>query len=93
MKNYMNKSTDRELALQFWRDISDAEKKDLWQDFKRFNFSPSNNANELTGREIETIWKQEVNKKKFKDFLDTVSDEQICIDDDMDCLSPNFFKE
>ncbi len=88
----MCETKDRVLALQRWNALTKDEQQLMWENYKKYNFTPSNNPSELTGREIEKILKIEDNIKKFKEFSDKVSDDDIIIDDDMDCMPTEYFK-
>lgn len=56
----MENKTDRQLALEWWN--SHNKKKccdELFIEYKEQNFTPAQDSNGLTGREIEMIWRKE----------------------------------
>jgi hypothetical protein len=60
------KST-RELALDWWNDLKQEQKVVFWWNHSRTNFTVSKSPKELTGREIEEIWKNEIQVKELRD--------------------------
>lgn len=51
--------TDREKALEYWRKLSVPHKIMIWEKYKEKHFTPSINPEQLTGKEIENIWRKE----------------------------------
>lgn len=47
---------NRKKAIEWWNKLSNDDKKKLFIDYKNKNFTPAQNENQLTGREIELIY-------------------------------------
>lgn len=48
--------TKRETAMKWWNELSLGEQENLWVEYERKEFTPSNSSKGLTGREIERIY-------------------------------------
>lgn len=44
-------------ALLWWADLYECTKEYLFEEYRGFNFTPAQKHSELTGREIENIYK------------------------------------
>jgi len=82
------KST-REEALEYWNELSLSDKTDLAHKHLK-NRQGVLAGIRLTWREIELIWEREKNEKAFKEYLDSIPDDKISVDDDMGVMpQPN----
>jgi len=52
-------SNDREKAIAWWKELPSSEKLILWENWMLFTYTLSFSPEELTGREIEEIYKQQ----------------------------------
>ena len=68
--------TNRELSLQWWRDLDSPSQLKYWRGYQGITFTPSHSPEQLTGREIQVIW------KKLKNPIMELPDEFINIDFD-----------
>jgi len=59
------KST-RQLALEWWANLSTQEQLECWFRFRNSNFTPSINPSQLTGREVENIWRKETQELLYE---------------------------
>lgn len=55
------KST-REQAMAWWKQLKSNVQLNYWRNYQKTTFTPSHSPNELTGREIEQIWKKETQR-------------------------------
>lgn len=67
----MNNTTIRQLAMQFWTDLEQSKKVELFLEYERNNFTPAQGCNQLTGREIEGIFYQNIIIKWWKIYQET----------------------
>lgn len=49
-------NTDRQQSINWWNSLGKAHKTLYWLKYKKVEFTPSRNYEELTGREIQFIW-------------------------------------
>lgn len=54
------KST-RSQALAWWKQLKSNVQLNYWRNYQKTTFTPNHSPNELTGREIEEIWRKETN--------------------------------
>lgn len=47
----------RQEAIKWWNEQSPEYKEQLWEQYQKENFTPSNSWETLTGREIEAIYR------------------------------------
>ena len=65
-----SEQSTREQASAWWQPLLSSEKLRLWREYQKITFTPSHSPEELTGREIEEIWRKEtLNTEQFKESL------------------------
>lgn len=60
-----NIKSTREQALGYWKFLPSSEKLRLWREYQKTTFTPSHSPDELTGREIEEIFRKEIGDLKL----------------------------
>ena len=67
----------RQLALKWWNNLLTKQQDRFWFNYVNNYFSPAQYASQLTSREIEIIWKSEINKQnefKVGDIVECIKD-------------------
>lgn len=69
-----NKKSDRELALEWWKRLSNPEKEELCNSSSAELTGHPRHFLTLTGREVEIIWRKQANSKNMKTIFVTIKE-------------------
>jgi hypothetical protein len=56
-QQYITDNTNRLLAMEWWKSLPSNTQLEFWRQYQETTFTPSGSPDQLTGREIEAIWK------------------------------------
>lgn len=60
----------REQAMSWWKKLKSNVKLNYWREYQKITFTPSHSPDELTGREIEKIWRKETKDGSDREIIE-----------------------